>query len=652
MEKVYQAVLILHILSGTISLFCGTCIISLQKGGKAHRTLGKIFFTGMAGVFATSLYMSLAKANWFLLCVGFFSFYLSASGYRMLHFKTVMAWKQPIAPVDHILGIGGLAACAGLWILAGILYVKGEMFAVVPAVFGTISGYLAYQGYRNFTHPPAGKKYWIRSHAIRMTGAFTAAVTAFLVVNVQLEPNWVLWLLPTALITPLGLFQLKAFLNKKAGIGKKMAVAVATLICFQPINAQTTHVAISVEGFGAGLGAIVTTKVSADSFSMSQRILPGMQKPLLFTENGFRKGNVVEGKMVLLGSMIYRFAGYWSQDSMMIALYRAGDQPVGKIVSSPGLPPMASIAIAAKEITDTFAAYLYNHSELETPAFKAFAEKLRFYGSFLQDEWELFAAVNRDMRSLPFSHTRLTKMPEKDFRNMINSQYSSPDTDADLSYPAPATALITIRKFNGRGNNLSDFMREIISKEISHLIIDLRGNTGGGAGAALQLVKHLSPVFETAGALVTNKWFDTTSRIPVPADYGRFYTFSQGPTTVLIDALSKNAGVILSVTPALEQFKGKVYVLTNKVTASACEPTVYALQKRGRAAVIGENTAGAMLSSGAYRLSTGFALTLPVADYYTFDGTRIEGLGVKPDVPVRSEKALERVLKIIGEQPE
>lgn len=222
MEKVYSIVLMLHIVSGTLGLFAGTSIMILSKGGIKHKIMGKMFFVAMAGVFATSLFMSLSRENWFLLCVGFFSFYLAASGYRVLHFKTPAAWKQPIAPVDHVLGIGGLAACAGLWILAGILFSKGNIFGSVPAVFGTISGYLAYQGYRLFAKPPADKKHWIQSHAKRMAGAFAATVTAFVVVNVQIEQQWILWLLPAAIIIPLGNYQLNGFLGKKAKVNSKL----------------------------------------------------------------------------------------------------------------------------------------------------------------------------------------------------------------------------------------------------------------------------------------------------------------------------------------------------------------------------------------------------------------------------------------------
>lgn len=229
MEKVFQAVLILHIICGTTGLLTGTTIMILQKGGKVHRNLGKVFFAGMTGVFVTSLYMSMVKSNWFLLCVGFFSFYLAASGYRVLNFKTSEAYKRPIAAVDHLLGTGGLAASVGLWILGAILWLKGDSFGIVPVVFGSISGYFAVRSYRLFFHPPTDKKQWIRSHAIRMTGAFVSTVTAFAVVNIQMDPNWVLWLLPAAILTPLGSFQMKRFIDGKSSAKKTAALSMQGL---------------------------------------------------------------------------------------------------------------------------------------------------------------------------------------------------------------------------------------------------------------------------------------------------------------------------------------------------------------------------------------------------------------------------------------
>jgi hypothetical protein len=44
---------------------------------------------------------------------------------------------------------------------------------------------------------------WLLKHISRMGGSFIATSTAFLLVNTSIEPIWVMWLLPTAIGTPM-----------------------------------------------------------------------------------------------------------------------------------------------------------------------------------------------------------------------------------------------------------------------------------------------------------------------------------------------------------------------------------------------------------------------------------------------------------------
>jgi C-terminal processing protease CtpA/Prc len=90
--------------------------------------------------------------------------------------------------------------------------------------------------------------------------------------------------------------------------------------------------------------------------------------------------------------------------------------------------------------------------------------------------------------------------------------------------------------------------------------------------------------------------------------------------------------------------QSKIYLLTNKYTASACEPLVHGLKNTGNIQVIGEKTAGAMLSPTLYDVGNDFFLIVPTADYLTNEWTSIEGVGVKPDIEVKSKKALDFVL--------
>lgn len=57
-----------------------------------------------------------------------------------------------------------------------------------------------------------------------------------------------------------------------------------------------------------------------------------------------------------------------------------------------------------------------------------------------------------------------------------------------------------------------------------------------------------------------------------------------------------------------------------------------AVQEAGRGAVIGDRTAGALLSSLQHPLPDGGRLTLSEADFVTAMGNRIERYGLQPDV--------------------
>jgi C-terminal processing protease CtpA/Prc len=88
-----------------------------------------------------------------------------------------------------------------------------------------------------------------------------------------------------------------------------------------------------------------------------------------------------------------------------------------------------------------------------------------------------------------------------------------------------------------------------------------------------------------------------------------------------------------------------VYVLTSERTASAAELATDALKGANRAIIIGENTAGEMLSQKIYDIPGGLQLSLPIADYYSAVNGRIEGVGIKPDIETDAADALDVALK-------
>jgi uncharacterized membrane protein len=207
-------VLILHILSGTVGLVSGTFAMCLKKNNNLHKIIGKTFFYALAGVFVTSVYMSVAKNNIFLLMVGFFSFYTAATGYRILFLKKLNSGKISPKFIDYVIGITGLLAGLAMLVLAVLLFLKANMFGFVCITFGGISTIMGYKDLSKFKYPPTQKLHWIESHGMRMAGAYTATVTAFIVVNIDSPWQWVFWILPTFIIIPIAKRIINRFTKK------------------------------------------------------------------------------------------------------------------------------------------------------------------------------------------------------------------------------------------------------------------------------------------------------------------------------------------------------------------------------------------------------------------------------------------------------
>lgn len=101
----------------------------------------------------------------------------------------------------------------------------------------------------------------------------------------------------------------------------------------------------------------------------------------------------------------------------------------------------------------------------------------------------------------------------------------------------------------------------------------------------------------------------------------------------------------------------RVVLLTGPATASAAEIFSHVLQYHGRATVVGQKTAGAVIYSRSYRLPGGGRIQIPIIDYVGLDGQRLEHRGVSPDVSVPAQTLsdaravrdleLERALEIL-----
>lgn len=77
-----------------------------------------------------------------------------------------------------------------------------------------------------------------------------------------------------------------------------------------------------------------------------------------------------------------------------------------------------------------------------------------------------------------------------------------------------------------------------------------------------------------------------------------------------------------------------MYILTSRSTSSAAEIFAHVLKSHGRATLIGGRTAGRVLRSKYFRLPDAGFLQIPLQAYQGIAGERLEGSGIRPDVPV------------------
>jgi len=196
-NEMIQILLPIHILAGTIALICAALAVSSEKGKKLHVLSGRAYFWSMATIFLTAIPMSIITSNIFLFLIAIFSFYLAFAGMRFARNRKGIATNLDWIAVSLMI-LSGL----GMWILAAIFFTNDNSQYIVLLVFGFLASRLGYADLMSYKNNTATGKERISRHLTNMMGGTIAVITAVLVVNPPFEPEWVWWVLPTALITP------------------------------------------------------------------------------------------------------------------------------------------------------------------------------------------------------------------------------------------------------------------------------------------------------------------------------------------------------------------------------------------------------------------------------------------------------------------
>lgn len=211
METILNFSLIIHIISGFTALTSGLIVFILKKGNKQHKKIGRVFFYAMLMVIVSALLISVLKQNLFLFMIAIFSLYMNYSGYRSIQNKTL----KPNSLDWIVLGIGALN-------MIGMIY----SLNIVLMIFGGISISLVIGDIRIFIKTtrslPIPRMAWLRRHIGMMMGTYIATVTAFIVTAgprtewySSIQPQWLPWILPSLVLTPLIMYYTKKYASKK-----------------------------------------------------------------------------------------------------------------------------------------------------------------------------------------------------------------------------------------------------------------------------------------------------------------------------------------------------------------------------------------------------------------------------------------------------
>lgn len=334
----------------------------------------------------------------------------------------------------------------------------------------------------------------------------------------------------------------------------------------------------------------------------------------------------------------------------------------GKLVNSDGKLIGTINGVKSKEdkisyeelypkILKTIQDNIYSKDALKTKEWATFEKKLEKLSKDAHDDIELFFGFNMLARKLPFTHLTLLITQDtaesEETASVDNEETASMQQSVVFEEKNATTAYLQIKNFSSSTEELAIALPKIVKNTAyKNLIIDLRNNGGGGISAAFALAKHIVTEDLEVGYFPTNKLNYSGYQ---PKSFNTLAELQPKNTEDFGNELKTSPGVkLIFKKPTNPVFTGNIYVLTNGNTGSTCEPIVYALKNRKKATIIGEKTAGAMLAASPFVVSGKYMLMLPIADFYTYDGIRLDKVGVGPDIEVKSEDAENKAMEIIN----
>lgn len=173
------------------------------------------------------------------------------------------------------------------------------------------------------------------------------------------------------------------------------------------------------------------------------------------------------------------------------------------------------------------------------------------------------------------------------------------------------------------------------------VILDVRGNPGTGAPRALQHALMVHPYQD---------WNESSS------EHGGALLRNYAPAYPGHSTITFSDTVIHPSQPA---YSGRLILLTDRLCSCACEDFVMPFKYAKRATLVGETTAGTYSMTRHVDFDNGMILNISAVHHTFPDGSRFEGVGIAPDVPVEvtpedlrtgRDPVLKKALEMAGSQ--
>ena len=217
-----------------------------------------------------------------------------------------------------------------------------------------------------------------------------------------------------------------------------------------------------------------------------------------------------------------------------------------------------------------------------------------------------------------------------------DNPYSEPDS-VTAKIASDSLGAVKVSLFPGKigidfANHVDTVFREKIPN-VKRLVIDLRGNPGGGIGG-LHLMSYLTPSKVPVGYSLDRP---TAERGYDKETLPRLDHIPKSKLEIPLLALKffgKKSVVLETAGLGRQSFHGRVVILVNEHTTGAAEMLVQFAQENGLGTVVGNKTPGRLVSRSAFKIGNDYRIVIPIGAYVSWRGTRIEGKGITPDVPV------------------